>query len=213
MIDLNLLTAKGVLIIDGIKSTDELINLAKSIGQITLHPNGENLAVLKASNGEKSLTGTFSYTFGLNAFPFHTDTAFWALPVRYVVMGMFAQSKSTTNYISILDIAKYISFDLMSQARKSIYLVETFEGSKYISPAFEKNGKWGIRFDPNIMTPVNDHAKKFHVEFTKAIESVEFKRIDWTGNKAVIFDNWNYLHGRSAVNSENRKIYRIYLEN
>lgn len=213
MIDLTPLITEGILIIDGIKSPDELINLAKSIGQITPHPNGRNLAVLNASNGEKSLTGTFSNIFGLNAFPFHTDTAFWNLPARYVVMGMFAQSRSTTNYISILDIAKCISFDLLGQARKSIYLVETFEGSRYMSPAFEKKGNWGIRFDPNIMTPVNDHAKKFHVELTKAIEIVGFKKIDWTGNKAVIFDNWNYLHGRSAVNGENREIYRIYLEN
>ena len=213
MIDFNHLTVEGILIVEGIKSPDELITLAKSFGRITPHPNGEDLVVLKASNGEKSLTGTFSYTFGLNAFPFHTDTAFWTLPVRYVVMGMFAQNKSTTNYISISDIAKCISFDLLSEARKSIYLVETFEGSRYMSPAFERKGKWGFRFDPNIMTPVNDHAKKFHVELTKAIESVEFKKVNWTGNKAVIFDNWNYLHGRSAVNGENREIYRIYLEN
>lgn len=213
MIDINPLITKGILMVDGIKSPDELINLAKSIGQIALHPNGKKLAILNASNGEKSLPGTFSHTFGLNAFPFHTDTAFWALPARYVVMGMFAQSRSTTNYISVLDIAKYVSFDLLSQARKSIYLVETFEGSKYMSPAFEKKGKWGIRFDPNIMKPVNDHAKKFHVELEKAIENVGFKKIDWTGNKAVIFDNWIYLHGRSAVNGENREIYRIYLEN
>ncbi len=212
MLYLDNLKNEGIVVVENIYSQDELISLAKSVGKIRPHPNGEDIATLKSTDGMNSLTGTFSKIYGLSTFPFHTDTAFWGVPARYIVMGMLTTSQCTTNYISLSDIDKYISGDFLSKARKAIYLVETFEGSKYTSPVFDNNGRCGFRFDPNIMTPVNGHAKRFHEELVVAMDRVESRKIDWNGNKAVVFDNWNYLHGRSAVKNESREIFRIYLE-
>ncbi|MBX9735074.1 MAG: hypothetical protein K2X37_13535 [Chitinophagaceae bacterium] len=154
MLEFDDLKSNGFATFSDICSINDLIGLAKSIGKIRLHPNGEEVARLKSSDGTNSLTGTFSNVFGLAAFPFHTDTAFWELPARYVVMGMFENSKCTTNYISVSDIDKSISGELINKAEKAIYLVKTFEGSKYTIPVFRNNGVLGFRFDPNIMTPV-----------------------------------------------------------
>jgi len=213
MLDLVNLKTEGIVIVENIYSQDELISLAKSVGKIRAHPNGEDMVTLKSSDGVNTLTGTFSNIYGLSAFPLHTDTAFWGIPARYVVMGMLKTSKCTTNYVSLSNINKFVSGDFLIKARRAIYLVETFEGCKYTSPVFYENGSCGFRFDPNIMTPVNGHAKKFHEEFVAAINKVESIKIDWNGNKAVVFDNWNYLHSRSAVVNENRQLFRIYLEN
>ncbi|WP_064662763.1 TauD/TfdA family dioxygenase [Pseudoalteromonas sp. MQS005] len=212
MLDLGDLEHNGVVIIDNISSRAELKRLAKSIGEIRPHPNGENIATLKSSDGRSSLPGTLSNIYGLSAFPFHTDTAFWGIPARYVVMGMFSKSQCTTNYISLSDITRVVSNDFRAKAEKSIYLVETFEGCKYTSPIFCQNGVSGIRFDPNIMKPANVHAERFHSELLEALRSIEPRKIHWDGNKAVVFDNWKNLHGRSAVNNERREIFRIYLE-
>lgn len=213
MLDLNRLKTEGVVVIDGVHSKDELISLAKSIGKIRPHPNGEYVATLKSSDGRSSLAGTFSNIYGLAAFPFHTDTAFWELPARYIVMGVQKRSRCKTNYISLSDIEKNISGDFLAKARKSIYLSETFEGSKYTSLVFGGNEAWGFRFDPNTMTPANAHAKKFHEELEAAIDRVEPREIDWSGHKAVVFDNWKFLHGRESVKNESREMLRIYLEN
>ncbi|MEW8204420.1 MAG: TauD/TfdA family dioxygenase [Candidatus Thiodiazotropha endolucinida] len=212
MLDLGDLEDNGVAIINGIRSRAELIDLAKSVGEIRPHPNGENIFILKSSDGKNSLPGTFSKVYGLSAFPFHTDTAFWGIPARYVVLGMFRKSQCTTNYISLCDIAEIISSDFRSKAEKSIYLVETFEGRKYTSPFFCRNGTFGIRFDPNIMKPANGHARRFHGELLAAMAAIEPRRIHWSGDKAVVFDNWKNLHGRSAVKNERREIFRVYLE-
>jgi hypothetical protein len=186
--------------------------LAKSVGEIRPHPNGENIFTLKSSDGRNSLPGTLSNIYGLSAFPFHTDTAFWGIPARYVIMGMFRKSKCTTNYIPLSDIVGFFSSNFRVKAEKSIYLVETFEGCKYTSPVFCRNGVWGIRFDPNIMTPANSHAKMFHAELLAAVGAIEPRKVHWDGEKAVVFDNWKNLHSRSAVNNEKREIFRIYLE-
>lgn len=212
MLDLDKLKTEGIVIVENISSQDELISLAKSVGKIRPHPNGEDMAILKSDDDTNSLTGTFSNVYGLSAFPFHSDTAFWGLPARYIVMGMLSTSSCTTNYISLKEIDRFISGDFLRKARRAIYLIETFEGSKYTSPVFEVDGSYGFRFDPNIMTPANGYAKIFHDELVAAMNRVESMKIDWSGNKAVVLDNWNYLHSRSAVINENREMFRIYLE-
>lgn len=204
--------ADGFLMVENIYSQAEMISLSKSIGSIIPHPNGKSIVALTSSNGEKSLTGTLSNIYGLSEFPLHTDTAFWGVPARYVVMGMVSTSECTTNYISLQEIDEFMSGELFNKARRAIYLIETFEGSKYTSPVFYMAGSYGFRFDPNIMTPVNSHAKKFHKELSAALEKIEVRKVEWSGNKAIVFDNWKYLHGRSAVKNENREIFRIYLE-
>lgn len=212
MLDLDNLKTEGVVIVENISSQEELISLARFVGKIRPHPNGENMATLKSSDGANSLAGTFSKAYGLSAFPLHTDTAFWGLPARYIVMGMLTPSRSTTNYVPLSEIHRLISGDLLKQARRAIYLVETFEGSKYTSLVFDAGESCGIRFDPNIMTPVNGYAKRIHEELIIAMNRLKLRKIDWDGNKAVVIDNWNVLHSRSAVNNENREMLRIYLE-
>lgn len=205
--------AKGMVITKNIYSQEEMIKLANSVGKITRHPNGEKLAILKSSNGVDSLAGTFSRNYGLSAFPFHTDTSFWGEPARYIVMGMLNKSSCSTNYIFIDDIFDLYKGDFVREGQKSIYLIDTFEGCKYTSPIFYRNAELGLRFDPNIMKPVNKQANSFHLKLLEAINSVEPKSIEWVGNKAVIIDNWRYLHSRSAVKDEDREVLRIYLEN
>ena len=204
--------AKGMVITKNIYSQEEMIKLANSVGRITRHPNGEKLAILNSSNGANSRPGTFSRNYGLSAFPFHTDTSFWGEPARYIVMGMLNKSSCSTNYISVDDVCDLYKGDFVREGQKSIYLIETFEGCKYTSPIFYRNGELGFRFDPNIMEPVNNHANSFHVKLEEAINSVEPESIEWVGNKAIIIDNWKYLHNRSAVMSEDREVLRIYLE-
>lgn len=212
VLDLDELQDKGIMIVEGVSSVEELVDLAESLGNILLHPNGERVAKLKANCGSNSLHGTFSKNYGFEAFPFHTDTAFWGLPVRFVVMGMFGSSKSTTNYVTFNDIQKVVSFNFFEMANRSIYLIETFEGAKYTSPVFHSDENYGYRFDPNIMSPVNRDAKIFHEEMLLAIDKIEPRKVSWSGNKAVILDNWQYLHNRSAVNEESREILRLYIE-
>ncbi|WP_420590209.1 hypothetical protein [Bacterioplanoides sp.] len=206
------INAKGMVITKKIYSQIEMVELANSLGRIARHPNGEKLAILKSSNGANSRPGTFSKNYGLSAFPFHTDTSFWGEPARYIVMGMLNKSSCSTNYISIDDLFDLYKGDFVREGQKSIYLIETFEGCKYTLPIFYRNGELGLRFDPNIMTPLSKHACSFHLKLQEAINSAEPERIEWVGNKAVIIDNWKYLHSRSAVKGEDREVLRVYLE-
>ena len=212
MIDFKALRMDGFVEVDGLESEEHLIELAKSIGKGLPNPDGSLISTVRANNGVCAREGTFSHAYGLSPFPMHTDTAYNSLPVRYLVLGMLKPSEASTRHINIKHVMEAASASLLKLARESIYLIETFEQAKYTSVIFSSNGVSGIRYDPNIMTPANKSARQFDLELAEAINGAESKEVCWRGNKAVILDNWECLHGRSKVVESNREILRIYLE-
>jgi hypothetical protein len=209
----NELEEKGIAVVDGIQSTEDLIALAKSLGSIKLNPNGSYVSILRPSKGGNALKGTFSQVHGLSPFPMHTDTAFLGVPVRYLVFGMIGSSPCATTYVHFNEICRASRIDLMGVAKRAVYLSDTFEERKYIGVAFTHGKKNGIRFDSNVMRPMNADAKKFHECVSHILDSISVHQVDWTGNRAVIIDNWKVLHGRDETADEDREILRIYVEN
>ena len=205
------LERKGIAVVNGIQSEEELLTLAKSLGKIRLNQNGSATSILRPRTGRNSIRGTFSQVYGLSPFPLHTDTAFLSVPVRYLVFGMIGSSSCATTYIHFDEICK-ASKNLMSVAKQAVYLSDTFEERKYIGAAFTHNGRNGIRFDANVMRPMNAHARKFHECISHALSLLPVNRIVWPGNRAVIIDNWKILHGREEAINEDRQILRIYVE-
>lgn len=211
-LDFNTIDA-GFLEIGEISSKNELLRLASSIGKIIPHPNGEKLYSLSPSAGKKSVKGTFSNKFGLSEFPLHSDTAFWSQPPRYIVMGMIGVSSCNTQLIAWSEIFSLLSAQAKIYANSATYLIDTIEGKKYASLLFSVNGVRGFRFDPCCMKPQNKAARRFHEEMIEIQQKLNTKKIVWTGEKAVVIDNWKYLHGRSSVsaNEDKRELLRIYI--
>jgi hypothetical protein len=64
------------------------------------------------------------------------------------------------------------------------------------------------------MFPVNDAAGKAQKILRPLLLKGEMDYINWTNNMAVIFPNWEVLHGRgpSPPNETGRILERIYVE-
>jgi len=212
MLNLRIIEEQGWVEFEGVSSTDDLVSIANQIGNVKPHPNGEVVFSLVPSNGERCNKGTFSNIYGYSEFPLHTDTAFWSTPARYLVLGMIDKSSCNTHIISFSDVLAEMEEQILKCAKNSIYIINTFEGKKFTSAYFKNGSQAGFRFDPNCMTPVNRYAKLFHVEFLACLKKINPKPIAWTGNKAVVLDNWRTLHGRESVShlDRNRKLMRVY---
>jgi hypothetical protein len=91
--------------VDEIRSTEALIILAESLGKIIPHPDGNHLNLVKPKSSEKAINGSFSNKYGYGEFPFHTDTAFWLQPARYIVMASLLASDTETVIISLGQLA------------------------------------------------------------------------------------------------------------
>ncbi|KAF6661474.1 hypothetical protein HFD91_08865 [Enterobacteriaceae bacterium EKM102V] len=200
-------------IVENCTSIESFIKLAKSLGEIISHPNGEIYDVVIANDGTNAKTGTFSHKFGFNEFPLHTDTAFWAIPARLLIMWSPVASTTSTTILPWRDILDSFSKSDKKIINEAIFLVRTFESTSYRSVKFTSYGETGYRYDPNIMIPANEQGKKFAELFNKAIQKISLNNFNWSGSNALIINNWKMLHGRNQVNNEqeSRTIFRAYV--
>ncbi|MEW8073662.1 MAG: hypothetical protein AB2826_24900, partial [Candidatus Thiodiazotropha sp.] len=150
--------------------------------------------------------------YGYSEFPLHTDTAFWSVPARYLVLGMINKSGCNTHVVSIYDVFRKLGSETSSLSKSSIYMIDTIEGKKYVSLYFKYLSQTGFRFDANCMKPINIDAKHFHSKMIDCLSNINTTPITWSGNKAIILDNWKTLHGRRSVpySEHNRELFRVY---
>ena len=195
-------------------SVDALIDLASSIGSIISLPDGRLFSILEPNDGHGAVAGTFSKKYAFSSFPFHTDTAYWARPARYIVMGAMSESSCKTLMLNMRLAVQELGSKAMLAAKMSIFTIKTIEGHKYTSGFIKEGELEGFRFDPNIMSPKNPEANEFHTLISDYIATAEATSISWTGANAVIIDNWNTVHAREKVEEHqlDRRLIRIYVE-
>jgi len=156
--------------------------------------------------------GSLSAKYGCREFPLHTDTAFWPIPVRFLVLRVIGDTRrcSTVRLFEDLFMRRDELFRL---AQRSVWLARTGWTSFYCSMMFRSESSVLWRYDSNCMFPANSAAKQLEAPL-RAITSTEFgEQIKWSGSNAVIFSNWTVLHGRCAApEAEGERIVeRIYV--
>lgn len=193
--------------IDGITNDESLIEVAELIGAVLPDQAGRAVAKLSPKLKGRSTSRSFSFHYGHGEFPLHTDTAFWPLPARYVLLRSECVSATATLLLPPESAAETFG---MFPTRRALFAVRTTKATTY-SAVFLPSPHSGIRFDPCYMTPVNPAAS----ELVKAVRhaSSNAQEFYWTGNNALIFDNWRCLHGRRSIDEaeSERCLSRIYV--
>jgi alpha-ketoglutarate-dependent taurine dioxygenase len=209
---LDKLEKNGWVEFENISTERDLFEVANKFGKIVCHPNGELIGILKPNDGVKAIKGTFSNIHGFSVFPLHTDTAFWIKPVRYLLLSSIYSSSCSTFFISLETILNHFSNTELEQFKRAIFKVKTIHEQYYSTLFFNHNGITGIKYDPSCMFPVNSNAKRFIGKLEQVMINIPIEKIKWTGNNAVIIDNWKMLNGReAALRSEKRELRRIYI--
>lgn len=207
------LNTKGWIEFYSKNDNENLFNLSRTLGQIIKHPNGNDIDYLKLKNRDEAKENTFSYNFEYEKFPFHTDTAFWDLPARFVLMSCEGISKAKTTFIGYDEIYKALLPSEISELKKSIFLIKTPTKNFYTSFINTYNSHIFMRLDTNCMKPINKSAKISLNIIDEKLNTLHVNKVDWDKPKVFIFDNWRILHGRESVkNDENRILKRIYIK-
>jgi alpha-ketoglutarate-dependent taurine dioxygenase len=211
--DFTLLKKNGWMLIDGISSSSDLIELAQEIGSIIRAPNNEIVKQIRQIPKEKALPESQSSIYGTGPFPLHTDTVFWPLPVRYVLFRAYGDIRRPTTVKSFSELLQKCNKHFHSLCERSIWYVGPQSNRFCCTLKFREDNAIGWRYDPDLMTPVNRAA----YEVNKLLKMLVFDKepycINWTGNNAVILSNWDVLHGRGPqpFNEGERIIERIYV--
>jgi hypothetical protein len=186
----------------------ERSDVTRALGRALVDANGRSLSMLRPTSRAEAKSRSFSAAYGMDAFPLHTDTAFWPTPARYLLMFCTEANETATTLLPKRKTAELFSD---ACAREAIFYLRTTSGTRFATVTLGEIGD-GFRFDPNVMRPAN-RASAMLVDRILGIDSAEVLKIRWTGSNAVVIDNWRCLHGRAAVGdvSATRVLKRIYL--
>ena len=205
------LVLNGFTVIDCESFTDEaLLSISSQIGKVVPGARNELVQSLPARDKGNGPEGSFSYMVGYNAFPWHTDTAYWDVPARYLLLTSAEKSPCATLFQDFEVIRQCIAdFDyLMSRA---VFLLDIRGSKRYLSPIFEVGNKNGYRLDFHIYRPVNKEAEILMCLIEDELEK-DYNRFLWTGHNAVILDNWRMIHAREDAHRDmTRVLKRIYI--
>lgn len=207
------LNSKGWIEFNSMNDDYTLINISKTLGEILKHQNGNDVEYLKPKYKKDAIKNTFSYKYEYDRFPLHTDTAFWEIPAKYVLLSCDELNNTATTIITYEEIYKHLTTSEILELKKSIFLVKTSTKNFYTSFMNKYLDHTFIRFDSNCMKPINKSANTTLDIIENKLGKLSLKNIIWDKPKVFIFDNWKVLHGRECIKSdENRILKRIYIK-
>jgi alpha-ketoglutarate-dependent taurine dioxygenase len=207
------LEQRGWTCVSGITSRLELLRLAQSIGQPLLNPAGKLVKELIPSPDVDARRGTLSETYGNGVFPLHTDTAFWPVPARYVLLRAHGDIRRRTTILRFAKLFRNASGKVRTLAHHSIWLAQTAATAFYCSMKFSHSASTGWRYDSQCMSPANKAAVEIRQILGPLLACDRMECIDWNEGMVVVLSNWEVLHGRgpSPLSEGKRILERIYV--
>lgn len=191
---------------------NELINFSRQFGEILPDDNGNSIQYLKPKSNLTGVKDSLSFNFGYSKFPFHTDTAYWSLPARYLVLTSEKVSNCSTYLFDLNLIFNECNAKDLLDLKKSVFLLKTFAFQKFTTLVIQEKETIGIRYDPNIMFPINNSSKRAIKLINCSLEKLRSIEIEWTGENIIVLDNWRIMHSRGDTsNDKERLLKRIYL--
>jgi alpha-ketoglutarate-dependent taurine dioxygenase len=213
MINLVQLRERGWLTVPNIASKAALLRLAETIGQPLPHPNGQMVRELVPMKRDAAPKNTMSAACGLNAFPWHTDTAFWSTPARHLVMRVVGDLRRETLVVPFSLAVEALDEAATNLIDESVWLIRTHAATFYCSIRFIINGITGWRYDTNCMRPVNAAARILDEQLQRILRSLPGEPIPWRTDEALVLSNWEFLHRRSCrpPSEGKRVLQRVYV--
>ena len=201
---------KGWATIPGIRDEQSLMALAHELGTPLPNPTGQKISQLRIQARAAARPNTLSAKFGTGAFPLHTDTAFWLVPARFLVMRVIGDNRRSTLVCPFHGLTNLAGENFPAVVRESIWTVR-LSGTLVYTPMTLRPR--GIRYDTGCMNPANRAAEKFERAMSEIAPLVDAKKIHWSEGMAAVIDNWQCLHGRGAEPSleGERILQRIYV--
>lgn len=206
------LQSKGWTLVEGVSSAADLLELGNSIGRPVPAPNGEIIKEIRPLEISAARKGTQSSMYGTGPFPFHTDTAFLPLPVRFVILRVCGDVRRPTTVTAFEDLLSDGGPKVSGFVNRAVWVVRAGAKAIYCSSSFRSGNSTGMRYDADVMTPANLAAQEVDSVLRPLVKS-KGEPIRWTGTLAAIICNWTCLHGRGPAPPEEgeRILQRLYV--
>lgn len=199
----------------GVRSPEDLLSVARRLGEPLAAPSGEMIKILSpVDKSETRRRHSLSAAHGRGPFPFHTDTAFWGMPSRFLVMHVRGDTRRCTLLLDFEHIWSELGTELRQAAQRSVW--RTTRGRQiYCSMSIYARGVRGWRYDPYVMKPANRSAEVVERATQAALQHCPQQQvtITWKADLCLIIDNWRMLHARGTMpdGEGHRELLRVYV--
>ncbi len=192
-------------------STDELVSLADSLGEITpSRVDGPPVDELRPKPASLAPSRSLSGKHGLGAFPFHTDAAHHEVPPRYVLLRLASQRPSTRRTL-VAPMPGRLTVRDRDVLEHDVWLVDGGRGRFLTSVLTNTHGARDLlRFDEGCMRPADNAFGDARAVLLRVLASRSVG-IAWVPSQTVVLDNWRTLHAREGapVDDEDRVLERV----
>jgi len=204
---------RGWMRVEGVSSQEDLLDLGRALGSCERTPNGELVKEIRRIPRDQAPAGSQSALYGAGPFPLHTDTVFWTLPVRYVLLRGCGDTRRPTTVMSFRDLLDGADLKLRAAIDESVWRVSAGSTSFYCSMRFRHNDSEVWRYDADLMIPANPAAQRVADCMRPLVDTDAAEPICWSGDEAVVLANWSALHGRGPQpdNEGERVVERLYV--
>jgi alpha-ketoglutarate-dependent taurine dioxygenase len=212
ILDINELERAGYLCMPGICQTD-LTDIAERLGPIRVDPRSpEPVRDIRPQPVHSAKENTLSSRYGTNAFPFHTDTAHWDQPARYLVLYCVDPGEGRRPTLLQDSRAWELNDAEQELACRALWATGHVRPRIYMV-AERRAGYMAIRFDKDCMRPITAEARELEALLEFRISQTAPKQIDWESEYLLIIDNQRMVHARGKSNriDTNRVLKRILI--
>lgn len=181
---------------------DQLPKVLSKYGTLVPYgSNGEDL--IDIIPGKSRTANTLTTRYGLGKFPYHTDTAYWHIPAKYLVL--YCKNPGSggreTNFIDLIQLCE--NEDIFKLCKNALFLVKRNFKSFYSSALFKTNNEYCFRYDIDCMEPKNEQANTLAEIFANLDNFSRIHKHKWSTGDLLVINNYINLHSRgSAVKND-----------
>lgn len=196
------LNRRGWTVVEHANLYGALVQIAQAVGEVIELEHGSPIEILKPRGQRDARTNTTSATFGLGAFPLHTDMAHWPVPPRFLAFRARNAVRGVPTQL-VHRRSLRINNATMDLLRRAVWRVEGVRKPYLCSMYFDHEGESGLRWDTCTMRPhgeIAGEAQAMLLQVLGAAFRSERVEHEWSSeNQVLIVDNWHVLHARPDV--------------
>jgi L-asparagine oxygenase len=191
----------------------DLLHVLQGLGEVRVDPRSPELVRdIRPQSADSANTNTLSSRYGTDQFPFHTDSAHWDRPARYLVLYCVDPGKG--NRPTLLQDSRAWR---LSDAEKDLACRALWK-TGHVRPrlcmvAQHSKDCLTIRYDKDCMRPMTAEARELELIINSRITHSAQTQIDWEPECLLVIDNQRMVHARGKSNriDSSRVLKRILI--
>lgn len=192
-----------------VRSDEELLDFVSTFGSPTPEPrDGTVVKEIAPMPSALATSNTLSSRHGFGAFPFHTDSAYWKKPARWLVLWCIAPGVARRTTILSDTRSWQLSDEEELALRNEVWVVRHVR-DPFLCSHMARDGS--IRADYACMYPATEGLDESRRIVENRLAQMPTRRISWEPHHVLVIDNWRVLHarGEAARPDPDRRLKRV----